>query len=121
MVLTPTGNTGNYFANQHRSSSRLEWLESLSKDVQRWGLKQLKFGSLIARTATGGDFEFRPVEILDNNQKPIQRIEFTAGEPFQHSDVEHSVFVQGRWAGTNTLSAEGGLRVEHQTKTSTWR
>ncbi len=121
MVLMPTGNLGNYFANQHRGSSRLEWMETLSRDIRHWGLRQLKFGSLIARTATSGDFAFRPVDIRDSDGTPIQRIEYTAGSPFEHSDVEHSLFAQGHWAGTPSLSADGGLRVEHQTKTSTWR
>src|ERR1051326_2295845 len=121
MVMTPTGNTGNYFANQTRASSRLEWLEQLSRDVKYWGLRELKLGSIIARTATGGDFAFRPVEIRNNERRPIQRIEYVGGAPFEHSDVEHSFFAQGHWAGANTLAADGGLRVEHQTKTSTWR
>ena len=28
MILTPTGNSGNYFSNQNRRASRAEWIET---------------------------------------------------------------------------------------------
>src|SRR5437016_6935447 len=60
LVLTPTGNTGNYFARQHRDSSRVEWLETLSFNE---GTHDWKLGSMVARTSYNGGFSFKPIEI----------------------------------------------------------
>src|SRR5262249_6329262 len=116
-----TGNLGNYFANQTRDSTRVEWVEAYSRRINGLGPHDLKFGSLIARTTNSGEFSFRPLEIRDQNQRLLQRIEFTAGTPFSRSDVEHSLFAQDRWMPIPNVAIGGGLRVEHQTVTSTWR
>ena len=121
MVLTPTGNLGNYFATQTRDSSRVEWLETFSRRINARGSHDLKFGTVIAQTANSGAFAFRPVAIRDQNQRPIQRIEFMGGTPFDHADVEHAMFAQDHWAPRSNFAVDGGLRVEHQTTTSTWR
>src|SRR5207253_5173998 len=42
MTLTPTINEGNYFSQQTRTSSRLEWRESWSFSKQSWGTHTLK-------------------------------------------------------------------------------
>ena len=118
MVLTPTGNTGNYFARQHRNSARVEWLETLSFNQ---GPHDWKLGSIIARTRYTGSFSFKPIAIRDADHLLIQRIEFTGGEPFQIRDTEEALFTQDHWKLLPNLSLDGGGRVEYQTKTHTAR
>ncbi len=119
MVLTPTGNTGNYFARRNRNSSRIEWHETLS--LSKGSKHALKFGATLARGANSGSFSFTPVEIRDSEQRTLQRIEFTGGDPFHQNDVDNSVFAQDHWSLLSNLSVDGGARLEYQGRASSLR
>jgi carboxypeptidase family protein len=117
MVLTPTGNLGNYFARRHRNSSRLQWMETYS--VNRGSAHALKFGSVVDRTTSNGDFSFRPINIQDSNHRLLERIEFAPAGAFQQSDTQEAIFAQDHWTALPSLSLDGGVRAEYQAKTST--
>src|SRR5213594_2827200 len=119
MVLTPTGNRGNYFARQTRESSRIEWAETFSRPVKT--RHDLKFGSLLARTTNAATFSFKPIEVWDQDQRKLQRIEFTGGTPFEHTDVETALFAQDHWTLLPSVSLDGGARFEYQNITKTSR
>jgi hypothetical protein len=119
MVLTPVGNTGNYFARRRRNSSRIEWLETLS--LNKGSRHALRVGTIVARAENRGSFSFKPVEIRDSNQQLLERIEFEGGDPFRQSDLETGFFVQDHWTLRPNLSMDGGARVEHQHRTSSLR
>jgi hypothetical protein len=119
MVLTPTGNLGNYFGRRTRDASRTEWTESFS--INKGSAHALKFGSATARLTNSGSFDFRPVEIRDINGQLLERIEFTPGSSFQKSDTEQSFFVQDHYTIRPNLALDGGGRVEYQARTSTVR
>jgi hypothetical protein len=122
MILTPTGNEGNYFSQQERHASRVEWLESLSLEpVHSSGTHQLKFGSTVTRTSNRGEFWGQPVNIQDNNGHLLQRIEFEGGSPFDRSDVEVGFFGQDHWLVSPRVAVDMGLRVERQAITETVR
>jgi TonB dependent receptor len=118
MVLTPTGNTGNYFARQRRNSSRVEWLETLSLNR---GMHDWRLGSVVAHTSYNGSFSFKPVEIRNERQQLLERIEFTGGAPFQIKDTEEALFAQDHWKLLPNLSLDGGGRAEYQSTTHTAR
>src|SRR5215471_12623649 len=93
MILTPTGNQGNYFSQQNRNASRLEWLETYSlAPIQFYGSHNLKFGSTIAHTGNRGDFIARPIEIHDTDGLLLKRIDWVGGQAFDRTDVEIAVF-----------------------------
>jgi hypothetical protein len=119
MVLTPTGNLGNYFARRTRNSSRTEWLETFS--TNRGSAHALKFGSLLARVTNRGSMAFKPVEIQDSNGNTLERIDFTSVAPFGKTDMEQAFFAQDHWTLTPTLSVDGGGRMEYQALTSSVR
>ncbi|HLH31105.1 MAG TPA: hypothetical protein VKY31_07870, partial [Terriglobia bacterium] len=119
MVLTPLGNTGNYFARRTRNASRTEWIEMFS--INRGSAHALKFGSVAARAVNRGTFSFKPVEIRDLNQNPLERIEFASAPPFSKSDYEESAYVQDHWTLMPSLSIDGGGRLEYQARTSSIR
>jgi hypothetical protein len=122
MNLTPTGNSGNYFSWQDRDARRAEWLETLSlKPIEGAGSHNLKFGSIIARTSNQGEFRARPVNILDNEETLLRRIEYLDGEPFDLTDLETHFFGQDHWVITPRLAFDYGLRFEHQGITETFR
>ena len=122
MVLTPTGNQGNYFSEQERHASRVEWLESLSlKPTERIGSHHFKFGSTLTRTGNQGEFLGRPVNIVGTDGSLLRRIEFLNGSPFDRSDVEVGFFGQDHWLISPRVAMDLGLRVERQGITETVR
>src|ERR1044071_3648641 len=81
MTLTPVGNTGNYFSEQDRRASRIEWLETYSlSPISAFGAHNLKFGMTLARTTNRGEFTARPVNIEDASGSILKRIEFVGGQ-----------------------------------------
>lgn len=115
MTLTPTGNRGNYFSEQDRKATRVEWTETLSlQPIRNIGAHNLKFGSIIARTTNRGEFIARPVNIVDANNNLLRRIEFAGGSVFDLTDLETHFFGQDHWNVTPKMSVDLGLRVERQ-------
>lgn len=123
MTLTPTGNSGNYFNQQDRNSSRVEWLETLSlKPIHnRLGAHNLKFGTGITRTGNRGEFLARPINIRDTAGNLLKRIEFDGGGPYRRNDLEVAVFGQDHWVVTPKLAVDVGTRFERQGVTETFR
>ncbi len=122
MILTPVGNRGNYFSQQQRRASRLEWLSIFSfKPITNYGTHYLKLGSVVGRTTNRGEFLARAVNILDLEGRPLQRIEFTEGRPFNRSDLELAFFGQDHWLVRQKLAFDMGLRFERQGITETLR
>ncbi|MGE0129235.1 MAG: carboxypeptidase regulatory-like domain-containing protein [Blastocatellales bacterium] len=122
MLLTPTGNRGNYFSSQDRRASRIEWLETFSvHPLNAVGAHNLKFGTTIARTTDRGDFDARPISILDAAGRPVQRIEFAGDQSFNRHDLETGAFGQDHWALTPKLAFDAGVRFERQGITGTSR
>src|SRR5215510_2676402 len=122
MILTPTGNEGNYFSQQNRSASRLEWLETYSlAPIQAYGSHNLKFGSTVAHTGNRGDFIARPIEIQDNDGRLLKRIDWVGGHAFDRTDIEIGFFGQDHWIITPKLALDLGTRFERQGITETVR
>jgi Carboxypeptidase regulatory-like domain len=122
MILTPTGNEGNYFSQQNRRASRLEWLETYSlAPIRMFGSHNLKFGSTIAHTGNRGDFIARPIEIQDNDGRLVKRIDWVGGQAFDRTDVEIAFFGQDHWVITPKLAMDVGTRFERQGITETVR
>ncbi|HEX4949490.1 MAG TPA: TonB-dependent receptor [Blastocatellia bacterium] len=122
MTLTPTGNTGNYFNQQDRNSSRVEWMEILTfRPVNKWGTHNFKIGSDITRTHNRGQFFARPVNIVNTAGQRLKRIEFVGGSQYDRKDLEVSGFGQDHWVMTKNFSFDYGLRFERQGITETQR
>jgi Carboxypeptidase regulatory-like domain len=122
MVLTPTGDSGNYFSQQDRRASRTEWLENYSPSpLNKYGQHNLKFGTTLARTDSRGDFLARPVDIEDTSGQLVRRIEFIGGQPYHVSDVELGLYGQDHWVITPRLALDVGSRIERQGITDTFR
>jgi hypothetical protein len=122
MILTPTGNQGNYFSEQDRRASRIEWLETYSLAPRKlYGDHNLKFGTTVARTTNRGEFTARPVNIEDMAGRLLKRIEFVGGQPFDRYDLEVAFFGQDHWVINPKLSVDLGARFERQGITETFR
>ena len=120
MTLAPGGNTGNYFSQQTRNSSREEWRETWSLSKQFLGTHNLKFGSVVGGTAEHALVNERPVNIVGANGAVLESISFTPGLPIQRSDVESAFFAQDQWTMGNHFMLAAGLRAEQQEITGTF-
>ncbi|HWN98355.1 MAG TPA: carboxypeptidase regulatory-like domain-containing protein, partial [Blastocatellia bacterium] len=115
MVLTPETNAGNYFSQQERHASRIEWLEIFSlKSINMMGAHDLKFGSTVAHTTNRGMFDARSVDIETTDGQPVKRIDFVGGRPFDREDIETGFFGQDHWVVTPRLAVDVGTRFEYQ-------
>jgi hypothetical protein len=122
MNIPPVGNSGNYFSEQNRAATRLEWTETLMlAPVQALGAHNLKFGTILGRTTNEGQFFARPVNIADAQNRLLRRIEFVGGQPFDLSDTEVAGFGQDHWNLTPKLSFDVGLRFERQSISGVYR
>ena len=115
MVITPVGNTGNYFSSQARKSSRLEWIENYSsKPLEFAGAHNLQFGATLANAEDSGSFSARPVMIQDVSGNLLKRIDFTGGRPFSRSDMAWASFGQDHWSMGQSLALDTGVRIDRQ-------
>lgn len=124
MVLTPTVNSGSYFAAENRGASRVEWLEAYSPKLFGGNAgtgHQLKFGSSIARTHDDGQFHADSISVLGPQSELLQQIDFTGGRPFDRSDLEMTFFGQDHWLIRPNLAFDYGLRAETQRVTGSFR
>jgi hypothetical protein len=122
MVLTPTGNSGNYFSQQDRRASRVEWIEMYSlSPINFYGTHNLRFGSSVARTGNRGDFVARPVEIKDTDGRLLKRIDWVGGDRFNRYDLETAFFAQDHFVIGRRLAMDIGTRFERQGITETIR
>ena len=122
MILTPEGNSGNYFGSQNRETGRTEVLETWTpKDFQRGGRHQLEFGSSFSLLTNSGLSEARPIDLLDSSGILLQRITFTPGTPYSRQDAETTFFAQDHWNVNPRLAFDLGARFEYQSAASSSR
>lgn len=115
MVMTPTGNRGNYFGAQSREARRQEWLETWSlAPVDFIGAHLFKLGMSLTGSGDMGRFAYRPVEILNALGRLTQRIDFVNQAPFNRTDLEITAYAQDHWSPFKKFSIDYGARVEHQ-------
>ncbi len=115
MVLTPAGNRGNYFSSQDREAGRTTWRETWStRQIERAGLHELKFGTRLAQVSNRGLSMARPIEILDTTDVVLRRIDFTGGSWYGRRDLETTVFAQDHWILNSRLFLNFGARIDRQ-------
>jgi hypothetical protein len=122
MAVLPTGNSGNYFADQQRHSRRFEWNELWSvKPIHGFGIHKIQIGSSFASTSDQGRLNAKTVTLYDAQGVKIRTIDFTGGSPFDRSDKQPSIFVQDHWSFNPHFAIDAGIRLENQTITGTTR
>jgi hypothetical protein len=115
LTIAPGGNSGNYFAQQSRDSSRLSWTPVYSFGAVHWlGTHNFKAGAYLAESTDNGQVTERPFNIVDASDLLLERVAFTPGLPFRNWDLEYSFFAQDHWLITPRLSLDLGLRTESQ-------
>lgn len=118
MVLTPTGNLGNYYLKDSRDASRVQWSETASHPVATtFGTNDLKFGLEVSHTSGSVLANANPVEIRDTQGQLLEQIKFVAGAASTQSDTETALYGQDHWRPAKNLAFDWGVRVENQSAT----
>jgi hypothetical protein len=122
LVMTPTGNSGNYFEQQNRYSTRVGWSPTFAfKPVNKWGLHEFKVGTYIAESTLHGQVFEHPIDILDAMGVMTEQITFFGGREFQMNDTEYAIFGQDHWTVTKHLTIDLGVRTESQEVSESFR
>jgi hypothetical protein len=121
MTLAPQGNSGNYFSQQTRTSSRVEWRETWSLTHNYLGVHNFKIGTLLGGTEEHAQIVESPVRIVDAIGTLLESIDFTSGHPIERSDRESVFFVQDQWTMGSHFALNLGARFEQQEVTGVFR
>jgi len=122
LTISPGGNSGNYFAQQSRDSSRLSWTPVYSFAAVHWlGTHNVKTGAYLAESTDNGQVTERPFNIVDASNQLLERVTFTPGLPFRNWDLEYAFFGQDHWMITPRLAVDVGLRTESQERSQSLR
>jgi hypothetical protein len=121
-VMTPTGDSGNYFEQQNRYSTRFGWSPTFAfKPAKKLGLHEFKVGTYIARSSEHGQVFEHPIDILDAAGVMTEQITFFGGREFQMSDTEYAIFGQDHWTISPHLAMDLGIRTESQEVSESFR
>ncbi len=115
-TITPTVETGNYWATRSGRSARLEILELYALPTKHWlrGSHDVKFGVDLNSSSSRLDYQARPVNVIRANGTLSRRTEFDAGSPIRGSNQEIVGFAQDRWSVGGRLAIDLGVRYEDQ-------
>jgi hypothetical protein len=122
LVMTPTGNSGNYFSRQAHQASRFGWTPVYSFAQVNWlGSHNFKVGAYLAASSESGELSAHPIDIVDAGNSLIERITFLGGQPFHMTDQETALFAQDHWLLSPHLAVDLGVRTESQTIAAAFR
>jgi hypothetical protein len=111
--LIPEGNRGSYFADTRRSAKRWQWQEQyFARTFAFFGKHSFKLGGELDHTNLTGQFYFRPIEIRRPDLSLSQRIDFVGPTDIDRPLTELSGFVQDRWEINQTVTLDGGVRLD---------
>jgi len=122
LIITPSGNEGNYFAQQERYSDRFSYASTYSLHaIDFGGEHHVKVGAYFAPSSENGQISERPFSIVNALGETLQETSFSGGLPVSRRDSEFAMFAQDHWLVTPHLAFDAGIRTESQELTETLR
>jgi len=122
LVITPIGNTGNYFAQKSRSARRTSGRTTYSfAPFKHVGTHNFKIGSYFAGESEDAEVQYHPIEIRDTADRLIERIGFLRPRQFGITDIEYTIFGQDHWVISPRLALDLGVRTESQQVSGAFR
>ena len=114
--LTPTGETGNYFAEQARKSSRFEFFEIYDFPAQKifYGMHNIKTGFNYTSVSNRMNYTARPFNVFRADGTIAERTTFENAPQFSINNRTFTGFVQDRWILRQNFSLDFGVRIEDQ-------
>jgi len=115
LIITPTVNQGNYFAQRNRDASRFSGASSFAFAPLSWlGSHNFKIGGYVAASSVQGDLNEHPIDILNAQGQRIENITFPRTREYQISDLEFAFFGQDHWMIAPGTGLDLGVRAESQ-------
>ena len=115
LTISPTGNSGDYFADQSRNASRYSGATWYGfAPVDKWGAHHFKIGGYLAGSGDTGTVVERPIHVVDAEGRPVYDISFPRQASFEVDDNEKSFFGQDHWVITPKMALDLGVRTESQ-------
>jgi hypothetical protein len=122
MLLTPTGNSGNYFGQQTREATRFQWIESWSPaTVDRHGQHSFQLGALLAHAEDEGRVMGQNVTINGPAGQLLRTISYQGNGSYSLSDLEMAAYAQDHAVLGAHVAVDAGIRWETQSLTYTNR
>ena len=115
LTISPSGNTGAYFANQNRSASRESGALRYSfAPLDKFGAHHFKVGGYVAGSDHTGDIYERTINVVDSQQRLLYRVDFPRRTTFEVDDREKSFYGQDHWIISPKIALDVGVRTESQ-------
>jgi len=114
MLLIPSSNSGNFFNQQTRSTTTLQWVEAMTGSYE-WGrvAHLFKAGIDVMQSGLNGTSVSGPVSILRDNGTLARTLTFS-GPAYQSVDsTDVALFAQDRVQPYERLLLEFGGRIDH--------
>ncbi len=112
-TVSSTINSGNYFAESHRRTSRFQVMETyFVSPFEAAGNHSLRIGVSFDRTNISNAFRYNNIFLRRLDNTLAQRIEFTAPTSSRASYNEIGAFIQDRWVISPKLTIDLGLRFD---------
>lgn len=122
LIITPSGNEGNYFAQQQRDSIRMSFASTYSVHAtDLLGEHHIKAGAYFAPSSENGQITERPFQIVDAAGNLLQQTNYIGGSPVSRQDTEIAMFGQDHWLVSPHFAVDAGVRTESQELTETFR
>ena len=116
-LLTET-TEGGFFNRQHRNTSRTEWEEIFRSHPHHFfGSHQFNAGLAFSHSSYDGRQAFSPVEIVGVAGYSLTEIQFGPASHFNIDKNETAWFAGDKWAVTNRLTLDLGLRFDRDSIT----
>ena len=111
--LTPATTRGSYFKKSETLSRRFQGLVNITLSPSQWrGRHEVKLGADVNQI----DYERRlarsPINILRADNTLSRRIDFDGSPLARRDNFEIGAYLQDRWAISNRLLVEGGMRFD---------
>ncbi|MEP6788046.1 MAG: carboxypeptidase regulatory-like domain-containing protein, partial [Acidobacteriota bacterium] len=111
--VAPETNSGGYFADTRRRSTRIQWQETYySQPLAFHGTHLLRTGFEFYRTSIGGQLRYNSIFIRRLDNTLAQRTDFTNAAPLNYKYTEAAAFAQDRWTVNSKLTLDYGMRFD---------
>ena len=111
--LTPREVRGSFFKRSEASSKRYQGLVNLTLSPSEWrGRHEIKLGADINYVEYARLLNRRPIQVLRADDTISRVIIFDSGRQARRDNFETGVYLQDRWAVSNRLLVEAGIRFD---------
>jgi hypothetical protein len=112
-ILSPSGRSGNYFADSLTHGRRAQFFARWSAPAAHFaGRHQLQFGTDVQRLGYTADNRRTEFEIVGLSGLPSSTTSFTGSGSFSRPDTAAALFASDHWQPTGRVSIDLGLRQD---------